>query len=294
MQGPSLEKPAWLKVRLPRTDRYGIVKETLSEMGLNSVCASSKCPNAFECWDNGHLTFMILGRVCTRACRFCAVEHGRYGEEVDPKEPYRVAEAAKRLGLSYIIITSVDRDDLEDYGALHFANCIKEVKEQNPSTRAETIIPDFCGREDLLLKVIEAGPDVITHNIETVERLTPLVRDHRSGYWRSIGVLKSVKGFKPSIITKSSMMLGLGEEEEEVKETIRRLREIGVDLLTLGQYLRPGEESMPVQRYVHPDEFERLREFALSIGFRAVAAGPFIRSSYHASKYFSRVDGHDR
>jgi lipoic acid synthetase len=278
------EKPGWLKIRPPRSDRYAIVKRTLSELGLNTVCASSKCPNAFECWDYGALTFMILGSICTRACRFCAVSHGRQGQDVNPEEPLKVAEAASRLGLSYVVITSVDRDDLEDYGAGQYVACIGAIKERLPGAKVEAIIPDFAGRKDILRKVVEAGPDVITHNIETVERLTPLARDRRAGYYLSVGVLRTIKSYGPSITTKSSIMLGLGEEEDEVKETIRRLREAGVDVLTLGQYLCPGEGSLPVRRYVPPGEFERLKEFAVAQGFKAVAAGPLVRSSYHASE----------
>jgi lipoic acid synthetase len=278
------EKPGWLKIRPPKSDRYAIVKRTLSELGLNTVCASSKCPNAFECWDSGALTFMILGNVCTRACRFCAVSHGRRGQDVDPEEPLKVAEAASRLGLSYVVITSVDRDDLDDYGAGQYVACIEAIKERLPGARVEAIIPDFAGREDMLRRVIEAGPDVITHNIETVERLTPVVRDRRAGYYRSIDVLRNIKSYGPSITTKSSIMLGLGEEEGEVKSAIRRLREAGVDVLTLGQYLCPGEGSLPVRRYVPPGEFDRLKEFAVAQGFKAVAAGPLVRSSYHASE----------
>jgi lipoic acid synthetase len=286
MQEFKHEKPGWLKIRPPKTDRYGIVKKTLSELGLNTVCASSKCPNAFECWDSGALTFMILGSVCTRACRFCAVSHGRRGEDVDPSEPSRVAEAAHRLGLSYVVITSVDRDDLEDYGAGQYVACIDAIKKRIPGARVEAVIPDFAGRVDVLRKVIDAGPDVVTHNVETVERLTPVARDRKAGYYRSIDVLRNVKRYEPSITTKSSVMLGLGEEEDEVKETIRRLHESRVDVLTMGQYLCPGEGSLPVQRYVPPGDFERLKEFAESLGFKAVVAGPFVRSSYHASKYF--------
>lgn len=286
MQEFSPEKPGWLKIRPPKTDRYGVVKKMLSELGLNTVCASAKCPNAFECWDSGALTFMILGSVCTRACRFCAVSHGRLGEDVDPSEPAKVAEAASRLGLSYVVITSVDRDDLEDYGAGQYVACIGAIKNRMPGAKVEAIIPDFAGRADVLRKVIDAWPDVITHNIETVERLTPVVRDRRAGYYRSIDVLRNAKRFEPSIMTKSSIMLGLGEEEDEVKESIRRLHEARVDVLTMGQYLCPGESSLPVQRYVPPGEFEHLKEFAESLGFRAVAAGPFVRSSYRASEYF--------
>ncbi len=286
MQEFPREKPGWLKVRPPKSGMYGIVKKILSEMGLNTVCASSKCPNAFECWGRGALTFMILGSVCTRACRFCAVRHGRRGEDVDPDEPERVAAAASKLGLSYVVITSVDRDDLEDYGAGQYVACISAIRKRLPGAKVEAVIPDFAGREGLLLEVVEAGPDVITHNIETVERLTSAVRDRRAGFYRSLAVLRNVKRFEPLIKTKSSIMLGLGEEEGEVKEAIRRLHEARVDLLTLGQYLCPGEGSLPVMRYLPPEEFDKLKEFALSLSFRGVAAGPLVRSSYRAPEYF--------
>ncbi len=286
MQEYSPEKPGWLKIRPPKSGRYGTVKKTLSELGLNTVCVSARCPNAFECWDNGELTFMILGNVCTRACRFCAVSHGRYGEDIDPEEPAIIAEAARRLGLSYVVITSVDRDDLDDYGAGQYAACIRAIKERLPGAIVEVIIPDFNGREDLLLEVISARPDVIAHNVETVESLTPMVRDPRAGYYRSIGVLRNVKRFEPHIKTKSSIMLGLGEDGSEVKEAIRRLHEARVDVLTIGQYLCPGKGSLPVQRYVPPEDFERLKEFALSLGRWTIIAGPFVRSSYHARDYY--------
>ncbi len=286
MQELSPEKPGWLKIRPPKTDKYGIVKKTLSELGLNTVCASSKCPNSYECWDNGDLTFMISGNVCTRNCKFCAVDHARRGQDIDETEPTRIAEAASRLGLSYIVITSVDRDDLEDCGAGQYISCIGEIKNRIAGATVEAIIPDFDGREDLLLKVIGSGPDVIAHNIETVESLTPMVRDRRAGYYQSIKVLRNVKRFEPSILTKSSIMLGLGEEEDEVKQAIRHLHEARVDILTLGQYLRPDESSLPVQKYVTPEEFDMLRNFAISLGFGAVVSGPFVRSSYHASEYF--------
>lgn len=286
MQEFSPEKPGWLKVRPPKTEKYNMVKKTLAELGLNTVCTSAKCPNVFECWDNGSLTFMILGSVCTRACRFCTVDHARHGMDVDLEEPAAVAEAAERLGLSYVIITSVDRDDLDDQGAGHYIACIREIKKRNPGAKVEVIIPDLAGRVDYLRKVIDAGPDVIAHNVETVERMSPTVRDRRAGYYRSIDVLRNVKRYEPGVITKSSIMLGLGEEEDEVKETIRRLHEARVDMLTIGQYLCPGETCLPVQRYAPPEEFDRLKEFAESLGFRAVAAGPFVRSSYRASEYF--------
>lgn len=279
-------KPGWLKVRPPKTEKYNIVKKTLAELGLNTVCTSAKCPNTFECWDNGSPTFMILGNVCTRACCFCAINHAKRGMEVDPEEPAAVAEAVERLGLSYVIITSVDRDDLDDYGAGQYVACIREIKRRNPGARVEAIIPDFGGRVDFLRKVIDAGPDMIAHNVETVKSMSPTVRDSRAGYYRSIDVLRNVKRYEPGVQTKSSIMLGLGEEESEVKETIRRLHEARVDVLTLGQYLCPGETCLPVQRYVPPEEFERLKGFAESLGFKAVASGPFVRSSYRAAEYF--------
>jgi lipoyl synthase len=288
MQEFSREKPDWLKVRPPKTEKYGTVKKTISEMGLNTVCASSRCPNAFECWDSGSLTFMILGNVCTRACRFCAVGHAKRGQEVDPEEPGKLARAAKKLGLSYIIITSVDRDDLEDFGAGHYAACIGEIKKRIPGARVEAIIPDFEGREDLLNKVIDAGPNVIAHNVETVECMSPIVRDRKAGFYRSISVLRNVKRFEPAIVTKSSIMLGLGEEEDDVRETIKKLHEARVDVLTIGQYLCPGDKCLPVLRYARLEEFERLREYAMGLGFGDVVAGPFVRTSYHAAEHAKR------
>jgi lipoic acid synthetase len=285
----SPEKPGWLKIRPPKTNRYNIVKKTLADLGLNTVCASAKCPNAFECWDNGTPTFMILGNVCTRACNFCAVSHSPYGEDVDQSEPVRIAEAASALGLTYVILTSVDRDDLDDQGAGQYVSCIREVKRRIPGAIVEAIIPDFNSREDLLLKVIEAGPDVIAHNLETVERLTPLVRDRRAGFYRSVGVLRNVKRFEPSIMTKSSLMLGLGEDNAEVKEAIRRLHEARVDMLTLGQYLRPGEGLLPVIRYVPPEEFDEIKEYGMALGFKSIIAAPFARSSYHATTNFKEA-----
>jgi lipoic acid synthetase len=286
MQEFSPQKPGWLKVRPPKTEKYNLVKKTVADLGLNTVCTSAKCPNAFECWDRGSLTFMILGNVCTRACRFCTVAHARRGQELDLDEPALVAEAAHRLGLSYVVITSVDRDDLDDFGAGHYVECIQEIKKRNPDAKVEAIIPDFSGNVYYLRKVIDAGPDVIAHNVETVESMSPTVRDRRAGYYRSIDLLRNVKRYEPAVKTKSSIMLGLGEEEDEVKETIRRLHEARVDVLTMGQYLCPGESCLPVQRYVPPEEFDRLKDFAESLGFGAVAAGPFVRSSYRAAEYF--------
>ena len=286
MQEFKEEKPDWLRIRPPSSDKYDIVKRALTERGLNTVCASAKCPNAFECWDHGALTFMILGNVCTRACRFCAVAHDRMGEGVDHAEPDKIADAAKALGLNYVVITSVDRDDLEDNGAGHYAACIRAVKDHVPGAKVEAIIPDFSGRADLLLKVIDAGPDVIAHNMETVERLTSIARDRRAGYYKSLDVLRNVKRLNPSILTKSSVMLGLGEEETEVKNTIDHLHEARVDMLAIGQYLRPDRRSLPVSSYVDPDKFAQLGEYAESLGFKSVISGPFVRTSYRAQEYF--------
>jgi lipoic acid synthetase len=288
MQEFKEDKPDWLRIRPPGSDKYHIVKQALAERGLNTVCASAKCPNTFECWDYGALTFMILGNVCTRACRFCAVAHNRSGESVDPAEPGKIADAAKALGLNYVVITSVDRDDLDDQGAGHYAACIRAIKDHVPGAKVEVIIPDFSGRADLLLKVVNAGPDVIAHNMETVERLTSIARDRRAGYYRSLEVLRNVKRIEPSIMTKSSVMLGLGEEEEEVKEVIKRLHEARVDMLAIGQYLRPNTSSLPVSSYVKPDKFAQFREYAESLGFSSVISGPFVRTSYRAQEYFLR------
>lgn len=279
-------KPDWLRIRPPRSDKYDLVKRALAERGLNTVCASAKCPNTFECWDHGALTFMILGNICTRACRFCAVAHDRMGEEVDAAEPDRIADAAKALGLDHIVITSVDRDDLDDQGAGHYAACIRTVKENIPGAKVEVIIPDFSGRADLLLKVLNACPDVIAHNMETVERLTSIARDRRAGYYRSLDVLRNVKRFDPSVMTKSSILLGLGEEEDEIKNTIRHLHEARVDMLALGQYLRPTPRALPISSYVGPAMFAQLREYAESLGFKSVISGPLVRTSYRAREYF--------
>lgn len=286
MQELSPKKPDWLKIRPPKTENYDLVKEVLAAYGLNTVCTSSKCPNTFECWDGKDLTFMILGNVCTRSCRFCSVTHGRRGVHVDEDEPEKIVEAAKKLRLNYVVITSVDRDDLDDYGAGHFAKCIKAIKESGPGVRVEAIIPDFSGRVDLLKKVVDARPDVITHNIETVESITPIARDRKAGYYQSINVLKNIKRLEPGIVTKSSVMLGLGESDDEVKQAIRHLHESRVDILTLGQYLRPDSNSLPIDRYVRPETFIELREFAYSLGFSYVASAPFVRSSYRAQEYF--------
>ncbi len=285
----TLPRPAWLKVRYPRTQRYGEVRDILAEHDLHTVCASARCPNAFECWDGGCCTFLILGNACTRACRFCAVEHARAGAILDASEPKRLTAAVKKLGLGYVVITSVDRDDLPDGGAGHYAACVRALKHEAPGVPVEVIIPDFAGRLDQLGTVVAAGPAVIAHNVETVERLTPKVRDHRAGYHQSLGVLSYIKMMAPRAVTKSSLLLGLGESLDEARKAIGDIRKAGVDVLTLGQYLRPGPEQVPVARYVAPEEFDGLAAYARSLGFGCVAAGPFVRTSYRAAEHYAQV-----
>ena len=281
-------KPDWLKIRMRRPDRFGRVRELLARYELNTVCTSAKCPNMFECWDDGCLTFMVLGDTCTRACRFCAVSHG-CPEGVDDAEPGRVALAAEELGLKYVVITSVDRDDLSDFGASHYAACVRAVKGRLPGVGVEVIIPDFSGELDLIEAVVDAGPDVISHNVETVERLSSLVRDRRAGYFRSLDVLRDVKRLDPLMVTKSSLLLGMGEDQGEVRGVMHDLCEARVDILTVGQYLRPGPDQWPVCRYVHPDEFAELAAYGRSLGFGHVEAGPLVRTSYRAAGHFLSV-----
>lgn len=266
----------------------GRIRTVLRESRLSTVCEEARCPNLPACWGQGTATFMILGEICTRACRFCAVKHGKPAPP-DPEEPERLASAAKALGLRYVVLTSVDRDDLPDGGASHFASCIRALKKAAPNLRVEALIPDFSGQREALEKVVEAGPDVVGHNLETVRRLTPLVRDRRAGYKLSLFVLRTLKELSPKIFTKSSLLLGLGETEEEVEEALRDLREAGVDIVVLGQYLRPTSRELPVARYVPPEEFEAWRKRALSLGFRAVLSGPLVRTSFRASEVYEEL-----
>jgi lipoate synthase len=268
---------------MPTGSRHDDVRQVLQRYRLNTVCEDAHCPNVFECWGLGTATIMILGDTCTRACRFCAVKTGKPGG-IDWFEPIRVALAVRDLGLRYVVITSVDRDDLPDGGASIYAMTIRQIKKINPGTRVEVLIPDFNLNMDALRAVVSAGLDVVSHNLETVERLTPLVRDRRAGYDKSLGVLRAIKGINGNQVTKSGIMLGLGETRDEVLKAMRDLRGAGVDLLTIGQYLRPSgsPRHLPVARYVQPSEFQELRAIGLSMGFRAVAAGPMVRSSYRA------------
>jgi len=277
---PREPKPDWLKVRAPGSPSYLRLKGLMRELGLHTVCEEARCPNIGECWNHGTATFMILGDVCTRACSYCAVAHGRPAR-IDAEEPARVASAIATLGLDYVVITSVDRDDVADGGASIFAATIRETRQRLPRCRIEVLIPDFQGDETALRTVLDARPDVLNHNTETVPRL---YRMARSGgrYARTLELLDRSRRHAPDIPTKTGLMVGLGEEHDELVATFRDLREVGCGILTIGQYLRPTEEHAPMVRYYHPDEFRELKTIALDLGFVHVESGPLVRSSYHA------------
>ena len=278
-------RPSWLKVKLPSGESYFRLKTLIHAQKLNTVCEGARCPNIGECWGRGTATFMILGEVCTRACKFCAVKTG-LPPEYDLDEPRRVADAIQQLGLRYAVITSVDRDDLDDGGAFIFAETIRRTRVACPRIRIEVLIPDFQGSVDALRTVVEARPDVLGHNIETVPRLYPTARAG-SRYRRSLDHLRNAKSFGIPMTTKSGLMLGLGENREEVVEVLNDLREADVDIVTLGQYLQPTREHLPVERFYTPEEFDAFRDHAYSLGFRYVASGPLVRSSYHAEQHVS-------
>jgi len=280
------KKPDWLRVRPPSGENYTQLKGLLRSLDLHTVCEEAHCPNVWECWGGGTATIMLMGDTCTRGCRFCAVNSGNPHAVLDLDEPRKVAIALSELDLSYVVLTSVDRDDLLDGGASHFARTVREIKVRRPEMIVEALIPDFQGDLDAVRIVVDAGVDVLDHNVETVERLQSKVRDPRANYRQSLKVLESAKGMRPGLFTKSSIMLGLGETEDEVVATMRDLRAIGVDILTLGQYLRPSNWHLPVDVYVPPEEFDRYREIGESLGFAYVASGPLVRSSYRAGEYF--------
>ena len=277
---PRSPKPDWLKVRAPGSENYLRLKGIMSELKLNTVCEDAHCPNIGECWHHGTATFMILGDICTRACSYCAVAHGR-PTELDLAEPSRVAEAIERMRLQYAVITSVDRDDQKDGGASIFAETIRQTRARVPACRIEVLIPDFQGIESSLRSVLDAGPDVLNHNIETVPRL---YRMARSGgrYQRSLELLDRSRRYRPHIATKTGIMVGLGETTDEIMTVFDDLRQVGVSILTIGQYLRPSLKHAPMERYYHPDEFKELKRSALAKGFVHVESGPLVRSSYHA------------
>jgi len=302
-----MRKPDWLRTAVPSGAEFEATNERLRAYGINTVCSSARCPNLAECWGRGTTTVMILGDTCTRHCRFCAVKTGNPDGALDQTEPKRVAHAVAELGLFYVVLTSVDRDDLSDLGAGMFARTVGEVRRQksegrmqsaqsgssgqssivnrqSPVPLVEVLTPDFGGREELVRQVVEAGPDVFGHNIETVERLSPKVRDPRASYRRSLDVLATVKRLSPKMTTKSGLMVGLGETGDEVRQALGDLRSVGCDIVTVGQYLQPARRCLPVERYVTPDEFIALEKEALAMGFKGALCGPLVRSSFHAEE----------
>ena len=287
------KKPEWLRIRLPSGKNYVNIRQTVASLRLHTVCEEARCPNIGECWGGGTATIMIMGDVCTRGCRFCSVGSGR-PLYLDPDEPERVAKAIKEWGLRYVVITSVCRDDLQDGGANHIAKTIKAVKVQCPQTIIEPLIPDFHSNRHALENVANAGPEVISHNIETVARLSPLIRDARATYEQSLRVLKMIKDIDYKIYTKSSIMLGLGEMEEEVMEAAEDLRSAGVDIVSIGQYLQPTSRNLPVKEYIAPEKFDSYKKSIEKMGFAYVVAGPFVRSSYKAGEFFIKNLVHSR
>lgn len=284
------KKPAWLKIRPPSGENYLKIKGLLRERGLHTVCEEAHCPNLTECWASGTATFMLGGDICTRACRFCAVKTARRPPPLDSDEPAKIAESIAALGLRYVVLTSVDRDDLEDGGAGHFAATIREIKRRDPSIFVEALVSDFRGDPEAVRTVVESGLDVYAHNIETIYRLQYRVRDPRAGYAQSLGTLREAKRVAEAqgrkLVTKSAIMLGLGETDEELEDAFTDLRSHGVGVLTLGQYLRPSLDHLPVERYVTPEVFDELHRRAMGHGFLYVASGPMVRSSYKAAELF--------
>jgi len=286
-RAPRTPKPEWLKVKLPHGDEYERVKAKVGSLALNTVCKEAMCPNLAECWGAGTATIMILGEVCTRGCRFCNVKTGNPKGAVDWLEPVRVAEAVRDLGWRYLVVTAVDRDDLADGGALIFANTVRAIHERVPGSRVEILSGDYRGDLNALDIVLDAAPDVFAHNLETVRRLTPRVRDKRAKYDQSLAVLAHAKNRAPQRYTKTSIMLGLGETDEELSQTMDDARAVGVDIFTMGQYLQPTKKHLPVHEFVTPERFAELGALARSKGFHQVVSSPLSRSSYHAEQAFT-------
>ena len=283
-----LPKPDWLKIQPPGGERYSQIKGLVQNHSLSTVCQEAKCPNLSECWGGGTATYMLLGSVCTRGCRFCNVATSKNGEAVDLEEPQKLAFSIKTMGIEYAVITMVDRDDLPDGGAQHVQNCLNEVKKQNPNTLIEMLSGDFRGNFDQIKVVAESNLEVFAHNIETTRELTPTVRDPRCGYDQSLTVLRRVKQEYSHLFTKSSIMVGLGEKKDDVYRAMNDLREHQVDILTLGQYLQPSPKHLKVQEFIHPDIFKQYEEMGKELGFMYVASGPLVRSSYRAGELFLR------
>jgi len=279
------KKPSWLKVPIPSGEKYLKIRRLLKPLNLITVCQEANCPNIAECWGGGTATIMLMGDLCTRGCRFCNVKTGNPKGRLDADEPSKVTQAVLQMGLDYVVLTSVDRDDLPDEGAEHFAKTVLSLKTKKPELLVEVLTPDFKGQKEYIDKILYSGPDVFAHNIETVESLTPQVRDRRAGYRQSLSVLEIVKK-SSKIYTKSSLMLGLGEEDTEVLQTLKDLRYVSCDVITFGQYLRPRKRHLPVKKYVTPEKFKEWKKLALEMGFLYVASGPLVRSSYRAGEFF--------
>ena len=283
-EAAAARKPSWLKIRIPSGAEYTRVKRTVREHKLATVCEESMCPNIGECWTNGTATLMLMGAVCTRACQFCAVDTGNPQGWLDLEEPAHAARSVELMGLKYVVLTSVDRDDLPDGGASHYAQCVAAIKERCPNTAVEALTPDFAGDLRSVKRVVDSGLDVFAQNLETVRRLTHPVRDPRAGYDQTLKVLAYTKQSRPEVLTKTSLMLGLGESDSEIREALEDLRAIDLNIITLGQYLRPTKNHLAVERYVSPEEFEQYRKWGLDLGFLEVVAGPLVRSSYRADR----------
>lgn len=281
---PNSRKPEWIRVKASFDPRYNKIKDLVSDKRLNTVCEESMCPNISECWSSGTATFMLLGSVCTRACKFCSIDTGNPKGWLDKDEPENTADAVKHMQLKYVVLTSVNRDDLEDGGAEHYARTVKAIKEKNPNTAVEALTPDFKGIYSSIQTIVNSGLEVFAQNLETVERLTHHVRDIRAGYQQTLNVLAESKKINSNVLTKTSLILGLGETDEEIEKTMDDLISHQVDILTLGQYLRPTLNHLPVERWVTPEEFNRYRDIGLSKGFLEVVSGPMVRSSYRAER----------
>lgn len=280
------KKPHWLKTKLPTKTEFKTIKKVLNKQNLHTVCEEAFCPNHAECWESGTATFLLMGSYCTRSCRFCDVETRNPHQQLDFEEPKKLAQSVNEIGIKYIVLTSVTRDDLPDGGASHISSCISEVRRSNPNVLIEVLIPDFQGDLSALRKIIETKPDVLGHNIETTESLTSIVRDKRASFKQSIKILENIKEIDPQILTKSSIMLGLGESEKDILNALRELKRVKVDIVTLGQYLQPSRRHLNVVDYIEPRKFEYWKEIALEMGFLYVASGPLVRSSYKAGEFY--------
>ena len=282
----SAKKPPWLKVPFPGGERYSWIKKRAANLNLSTVCEEANCPNIGECWNGGTATFMLMGDTCTRGCRFCSVKSAKNPEVLDAKEPKKLAETVKNLALKYVVLTTVNRDDLPDQGASHIARCIRSTQRACPEMLIEMLMPDFQGKTELVQQVINARPAVLAHNLETVRSLTDRVRDSRASYDQSLDVLRYLKQQCPDGYTKSSLMLGVGESRTETLQAMKDLRDVGVDFLTIGQYLQPSKKHLKVEKFMHPDEFDELALQGDKMGFEYVASGPLVRSSYKAAEFY--------